>query len=398
MGTDWHAKWTHLREAGASHVAPEDLPFPTEAQTDLLKAALLPAGQAAPAWRRWKASGLRLDRVDDASCRVFPILWLNRDAAGIGAEDLPLLKGVYRGTFAANAGRLAAALDASQLLVTAGVPVVFIKGAAMLGLSGGRLGARRIDDVDLLVPEQGAETALSTLTAAGYQPDAGHQRVGVFHAWHFRAPQGAPIDLHWWGFKLAGDDSAIFDTAAEAVLLGTSVLIPSVSECLIGAVGNAFQIYGSPMRWIADAMFLLGGAGGDVDWDVVLARASRPGLALRLNRGLTYLAEEFSAPVPEYVLDDLRRRSVGWRERAAYWAAVARPPVGAAVLEQMDCHRARLLHTDRGLPRDLLWHLAVRSGRRRRDIVRRAPRTALRAVAVAAISYAGRSKERIRAR
>ncbi len=141
MDNSLGARWNRLADESRRQVDPEQLPFPTPAQLDLLKAALLPAEQAAPAWRRWKGSGLELQTVtDDASFRVFSQLWANREAAGIDAEDLPILKGVYRRTIAYNAATLAGGLEVAQLLDDARIPVLFIKGAALIAMGEGRLG------------------------------------------------------------------------------------------------------------------------------------------------------------------------------------------------------------------------------------------------------------------
>jgi hypothetical protein len=356
----------------------EQLPFPTAAQLDLLKAAVLPAAEAAPAWQRWKARGLRLEAVDEASGRLFSQLWANREAAGIGAEDLTLLKGVYRQALANNAVAIAGAFDAIQPLLDNGIPVVFFKGAAMIAIAGGRLGLRRINDVDVLIPEADAERAIAILTAAGHEakPDQPPAVLGLYQAWACLARNGAELDLHWWAFKVAGDDSVVFETAREATLLGRRVLIPSTTESLVSAVGNAFsgRPPGSPARWVADAMLLFELEGAAIDWEVLLERARRPGLTLGLSRGLEFLVCEFGAPVPAWVLAELRRRPTTLRERAAYWAAVNDPRVGLALLDQLEQHRTRRLHYSTGVPRDFLGHLAQATGAmtgKRRDLFER---------------------------
>ena len=389
MDNSWRAKWNRLIDQSRHHVDPEQLPFPTPAQLDLLKAALLPAEQAAPAWRRWKGRGLELHTVtDDASMRVFSRLWANREAAGIGAEDLPILKGVYRKTVACNALTLAGGLQSAQILDDARIPALFIKGAALIAMTEGRLGLRRIDDVDVLISEADAERAIAALVKAGYadaKPDS--RPVGFSHARAYRAPDAASIDLHWWAFKTAGDDSAMFDTAGKATLLGRPVLVASATDCLMSAVGNAFQVWNSPrLRWITDAMLLLESA--EIDWPLLVERARRPGVTLALTEGLGYLAREFGASVPAWVLDALQQLPVSWRERIAFWAAVHQPPLGARAIQHVEHHRARRLHATNGLPRDFLWHMARVSGvERRRDVLRRAPRTALRSAALLALRY-----------
>lgn len=356
----------------------EELPFPTEAQLDLLKAALLPADEAAPAWRRWKARGLSLDAVDGASGRLFSQLWTNRDSAFVDEADRALLKGVYRQALANNAVTIGGAFDVIQPLRDAGIPVLFFKGAAMIAIADGRLGLRRIVDVDVLVPEADAERAVAILTASGHEVKPGQPPIPIGHyqAWAFQAPNGAELDLHWWAYKVAGDDSVMFETARDTRLLGRTVLIPSATECLISAVATAFsgRPPGSPVRWIADAMLIFELEESAIDWQALLERARRPGLTLGLSRGLEFLAREFGAPVPAWALAELRRRPTSWRERVAYWATVNDPRVGLALIDQLERHRTRRLHYSTGVPRDFLGHLAQATGAmtgKRRDLFER---------------------------
>ncbi len=327
------AKWNGLLDR--IRFPARERPFPTDAHLDLLKAALLPAEHAEPAWRRWKDRGHQLQTVYGASVRLFPQLWANRDAAGIGAEDLPLLKGAYRQVLADNSVKLRAALGATRPLVETGIPVLFLTGAAMISIADGRLGLRPIRDVDVLVPEPDAERAVALLLDAGHEAHSGPARLGASHSWSCSDANGTELDVHWWAFTTAGNDSGIFESAQEATLLGRPVLIPSATDCLVAAVANAFSGCGSPLRWIADSMLLFQFSIDTIDWDVFLERARRPGLTLGLAAGLDFLAQEFSAPVPDYVIDELRRRPVSWRGHAAHWVAVTRPPGSVLLLSHM---------------------------------------------------------------
>lgn len=358
----------------------EELPFPTGAQLDLVKAAVLPADAAAPAWRRWKARGIPLEAVDHASGRLFSHLWTNRVAAGIGAEDLPLLKGIYRQTLAINAVTLDAALEVTQPIVDAGIPVLFIKGSAIIAISGSRrLGLRRIVDADVLVPEADAERAVAIVRAAGHQAKAPEYGLAIEtqHAWTCRASNGSELDLHWWAFKTAGDDGRMFETARRSTLLGRSVLIPSATETLVAAVAQAFGSAppgGAPVRWIADALLLLDLEADLIDWEALLRRSRRPGLTLGLSAGLEFLASEFGAPVPAEVLSELRRRPVSLRERGAHLAACHDLRRVGRLLFQLELHRTRRLRDPAGVPRDFLGHLAQTTGARtgkRRDFLER---------------------------
>lgn len=383
----WRPTWERL--ARQNRQRRENLPFPTDAQLDLVKAAIMPADQAAPAWRRWKSRGLQITDVDGPSFVLLPQLWANRAAAGVDERDLPLLKGVYRQTFANNAARLSAGLEAAHLLGEAGIATVFFKGGGVMALAG-RPGLRFIGDVDILVPEKDARRAIEVLSAAGYRSVAAGPAVGMAHAWGCLNADGFSIDLHWWAFKPAGDDNTFFETAQQVTLLGRPALVPSATESLIVIVANAFQVNGSPLRWIADAMLLFA-IGGEIEWDTLLDRARRPGLLPGLAVGLDYLAREFGAAVPAGVLDELRRRPVPWQDRVAFWAAVRRPTVGAGPLELIGRHRARRLHAPDSEPRDLFGYVArVKGAGKRRHLLRRAPRAAIRMAVVLAISCTGR--------
>ncbi|TXI42445.1 MAG: hypothetical protein E6Q56_01395 [Mycobacterium sp.] len=359
----------------------EELPFPTGAQLDLVKAAVLPADSAAPAWRRWKARGIPLEAVDPASGRLFSHLWTNRVAAGIGAEDLPLLKGIYRQTLANNAVVLDGAFEVTQPLIDAGIPVLFIKGSAVIAVAGShRLGLRRIIDADVLVPEADADRAVAIVRAAGYQaktPDYGLPLPAeTNHAWTCVTSNGSELDLHWWAFKTAGDDVSMFETARTATLLGRSVLIPSATEVLVAAVAQAFSgaPARTPLRWIADAMLIFDLEADLIDWGALLRRSRRPGLTLGLSSGLDFLAREFGAPVPKEVLSELQRRPVSLRERGAHLAACRDLRRVGRLLFQLELHRTRRLRDPAEVPRDFLGHLAQATGARtgkRRDVFER---------------------------
>ena len=130
----------------------------------------------------------------------------------------------------------------------------------------------------------------------------------------------------------------------------------------------------SPLRWIADAMVLFELEDAHIEWDVLLQRAWRPGLTLGLIAGLAFLAREFAAPVPPYVLANLRRRPVTLRERGAHWAACHDPRVGLRLLHHLEMHRTRRLRDPAGVPRDFLGYLAQSTGARtgkRRDVFER---------------------------
>jgi hypothetical protein len=352
---------------------PEDRPFPTPAQLDLLRAALLPAPAAAAAWRRWNERGMRLEVLDQPSHRMLSQLWTNREAAAIDPRDRPLLKGVYRQVLAENALVLSAGLDAVRTLEASQIPVVLIKGPAFLAFAGGHLGLRKTTDMDVLVPERDHAVAARVLMDIGYRPKGGQSDVVLARrAWSGYDQRGFELDLHWWGYKTAGDDSCVFADARPSTLLGRPVLIPSPSEMLCSTIANAV-VPGdaAPMRWIGDAMTLLSPDGVGVDWSVIVARAIARELTLPIGAGLQFLATELGAPVPSGALRELAAVSTSRRARWSHRMALS-PGSSAWLFMEMERHRAVRAHVADATPRDILGYLKqVRGDPTRRAYVQR---------------------------
>ncbi|XAY03991.1 hypothetical protein DSM112329_00817 [Paraconexibacter sp. AEG42_29] len=343
---------------------PEELPLPTPAQLDLLRAALLPAPAAARAWARWGERGLRLGTTDRASRRLLGQLHHNHRAAGVGPEDVARLRASGHRTFAHNTTVLRASLPAVQLLEQAGMPVVLLKGAAVLALTGG-IGRRPITDVDVLVPEHEGRRAIDLLLQAGWRSHSeGPPRAdSSCHGWNFVDGDGGSLDLHWWCYRTAGSDAGVIRDARSAQLLGTPVTVPSPADLLLTTVVNGFgPLQAAPVRWIADSVVLLGLEADAVDWDTLVARARERDVTLPAAEGLEYLATRFGAPVPPATLTALRATPVALRTRL-YHRSVMSPPRRAPVLvPELEAHRRRRLHDPEHTPWDFPRHFAQQAG------------------------------------
>jgi len=101
---------------------------------DLLRAILLPDDRWQAAWLRWRA-GADLDRLAPGAFRLMPLLYQRLRAAGWDEPWMGRLQGIHRHTWARNQMLLRDAADAARSLHQAGVPVMLIKGAAMISLT-----------------------------------------------------------------------------------------------------------------------------------------------------------------------------------------------------------------------------------------------------------------------
>lgn len=306
--------------------------WPTWRQELLLRAALLQGRDTIQAWQKWR-SNVDIDQLDPGSYRLLPLLYRNLRAQGIEDPLMGRLKGIYRRTWCENRLFL---YDMSRLLrrfQDAGIETMVLKGAALTMLFYEDYGLRPMDDFDVLVHRQDAETAVALLLKLGCKElskpvrwnQAGtfvQPHVLVANSCGFKNPAGRAIDLHWhvlYDCCYAHADDDFWDGAVSVELddVSTRALNPSdqlLHVCVHGARWNPVP----PIRWLADAMLILKASECTIDWNRLLAQAEKRRFTLPLRETLTYLRDGFAAPIPDAVLSDARRIPVSAMERIEY--------------------------------------------------------------------------------
>ncbi|MBV9310925.1 MAG: nucleotidyltransferase family protein, partial [Solirubrobacterales bacterium] len=301
--------------------------LPNAGEQLLLRAALLEGPQACAAWADWRRAGGTIDSVDKATFRLLPLLYRNLANSGLDDPDLPRLKGVYRHVWAANqqlVWRVGTALNA---LRREGIPTMLLKGAAV-GLAHYRdLGARPMDDIDVLVPPHEAERAIAVLGASGWTLLARIDRARVLRSVHgtlLRQPDGALIDLHWRALpESIGDED--FWSGSLAVTLGDAATqVPGVTEQLLHSCVHGLRHGPASLRWIADAEVIVRSAGAEIDWARLVDGAAARRVVLRTATALAVLRGLLGSPVPDQVMVDLDALHRGSLERIVHWL-VLRP-------------------------------------------------------------------------
>lgn len=144
-----------------------------EDQIWLLKAALFDSEEALPFWNRWKAHW-QLEsipkeainyslfvKVDDESRRILPMVYRNLEQT----QDslLSALREAYRNTWMRNQKLLHRAQQVVSACNEAGIPNMLLKGIPMSLHYSKDMGVRPMGDVDVLVPWNKVEEAISVL-------------------------------------------------------------------------------------------------------------------------------------------------------------------------------------------------------------------------------------------
>ena len=276
----------------------------------LLKAALFRGDAATSAWNEWIESG-DLSALDPGSQRLLPLLYKNLRAAGIADRRLDAIKSIYRMSWTKNQFILAELENVLRRLEDAGIRTMLLKGVALVHVVYKDRGVRPMTDVDILVPLERAGDAIDVLEAHGLHSAHRLPRrlIGVRHADEFTDGRRLKCDLHWSVLQecTRPGDNDDFWVACRELHVGsatTHVLCPAdqlLHVCIHGSRSGMVQ----PVMWVADAISVIESAGNDIDWQRVVAQATKRRLVVPIREALRYLRSEFGAPIPSWVVDRL---------------------------------------------------------------------------------------------
>ena len=73
-----------------------------------------------------------------------------------------------------------------------------------------------------------------------------------------------------------------------------------------------------PIRWIADAMAIMGESAEEIDWARLMQKAQKHRIIMPVKDALEYLKKRFNAPVPDSLLTSLSAVRISKLERENY--------------------------------------------------------------------------------
>lgn len=315
--------------------------WPTPDQELLLRAALLPREPALASWNEWRRK-VNIDVVDYGSHRMIPQLYRNLQRHGVKDPLMDRMKGVYRYYLYKNEILLHRVGSLLASFEEAGIETMVLKGAALIQLYYRESGLRPMLDADVLVHAHQAEQAMELLTSLQWKPryTPPQTRIPIIHSTPFEDTAGRQVDLHWhlfWECFNAGDDD-YWETAIPIQIGGAKTQTLNATDqllhtCWHGARWNEVP----PIRWVADAMAVLGGSAAEIQWSSLLKKAQRHRIVLPVKDSLEYLKNKFDAPVPDTVLKSLAAVRISKMERENYELVLnpMAPPTTAKILRML---------------------------------------------------------------
>ena len=299
--------------------------WPTPAQELLLRAGVASGRRALEAWDAWKANHDLIEtELDHGSFRLLALVYKNLLAQGADEPLMPRLKGIYRYWWCSNQHLFYRAAGVIRELEGAGIPTIVLKGAAASVAYYRDTGVRTMGDIDLLVPVDRATAAVTHLGRLGFRP--ARPRVADLiryqHSVRMEHGNGEALDLHWHVLAECvhrSADDGFWKRAVPIRILDASSRALDATDALLHAIVHGMRWNAEPtVRWVADAMAILRAADGVIDWTVMEREARRQHVVLRLRMGLAYLKRSMGAPIPDRVLERLRKTSPVGIERMEY--------------------------------------------------------------------------------
>jgi len=203
---------------------------------------------------------------------------------------------------------------------------MMLKGAPLSLRYYGDLGLRPMADIDLVVRRGDASAAMDLLRRESWRPatDRPETLIPILHATGFAKDAAHSLDLHWQLMPECPEpnaDRGYWERSVPLELEGepTRTLAPTdqlLHVCVHGASWNPSP----PIRWVADAMMILGSDGVQIDWGLLVAIAREHRLVLPMRDTLTYLRGEMGASIPDEALSTLRQSPVSNMDLLAYRA------------------------------------------------------------------------------
>jgi hypothetical protein len=316
--------------------------WPTPDQRWLLRAALLDGEAALDAWQRWEAC-VPLDRVDAGSFRLLPLLYRNLSRLGVTSPVMRKLKGVHQHAWFKNQLVIAMVADALSALERAGVQTLVLKGVPLALLYYRDEALRPMADADVLVRPADAAAAGRAMAAAGWISARAWPPL-VIASTPFRNAAGRELDLHSHvSHECLSPDADDAFWAASVPLhvrgVATRTLGPADMLLHVLAHGSHWSAV-APLRWAADARVIITGAGRDLDWDRFVEHLEARRLVAFVDGMVEYLRDDLAAPVPDGVVERIRRGRPTRGQRIEHWAR-ARPGM-ARILTEHWCRYRRL--------------------------------------------------------
>jgi hypothetical protein len=266
---------------------------------------------------------------------LLPILHHNATRLGIDDPLLERIRGVRRYKWARNLRLMSIAKTVHAALAAADVPVMALKGSALVVHQFVDRSIRPMEDVDILVPPDRAAEAMNALErlgmrAAPFRRASLLQRVvpqAEIAGSAFLTTEGEYLDLHWNAMHLdrrPDADTGMWQRSRLTDFEGVPVRVPDPVDLVLQICVHGSQDGGrAMMRAIVDAALIIRAA-ETFDWRALVARAQHHRISAVMADTLKPLANTIGSTDLAQACEALAGQS-GYGERIEAWAERCNP-------------------------------------------------------------------------
>lgn len=244
----------------------------TPEQRLLVRSVLLEGEPAREAFQEWRATVV-IDDVDGVSQRLLPLL--ARRLGDLGPDDpvRSLIRGIYRHAWVRSHRLWRDALPVFTTMRDRGIPVILLKGAALLHAYGNDWGARPMFDIDALVRPDDAQGAFDVLEELGWSVEhdmtydwVRSRSMTRRHGWGFLREDGR-LDLHWHVLSESlgsRSDDAFWSAAVPLETEGFTARTLAPPDLLLHVLVHGVSGLNAPVaQWVSDALHVMRTYGAD---------------------------------------------------------------------------------------------------------------------------------------
>lgn len=216
------------------------------------------------------------------------------------------------------------------VLHDAGVPVLLLKGLALLATVYRRPGLRPMGDIDLLIRSEDVVRATQALARADCRRGAEFVRDDFFPRYYYetewitQSPRPVRIDLHVRPFRplraaCTVPEEALWDDATPITVSDSPAWIPEPSRMLIHLCAHAAFHGCERLIWLYDIHRFMRQFADRLDWDKFVALTKSWRLVLPVRTAIRVCAQTLGTHVPCDAGQALAGGQVSWRDRLVVW-------------------------------------------------------------------------------
>jgi hypothetical protein len=300
---------------GSMMPSTSDSPIPSQHDQLLLKALVADGPQAIRAATDW-LDFTDVDILNEGVRRLVPMLRYRMQLWGLEHPSLPAIHRVYRVLWLQDQRLRYQGGIVLHALTPLNIPITILKGFLLGRLYYPNTACRPAADMDLLIEPDQHAPVIATLEGLGYEAHP----IASFHAWCFKHPDGAELDLHRSPYHEAYAEDLTRPIFGRRVKLdwpeGPNLYRLGSGDQLLHTISHGLRKNTVlPIRWILDAVYQLRNQGEAMEWNIFLAEASRLELDEVARRGLEVIDQVAPGLVPAEVTGRLRAKRTSETER-----------------------------------------------------------------------------------